>query len=141
MATDERFIYPLFLAQQKLRTHMQNVLRAKGIRVTIAQAGILFLLEEMDDRSMSDLSTALEMDNSTLSGLVDRLVTNKFVTRRTGNRDRRRQHVRLTGPGREEAAAARPVIQGINKEIKDHFTSEEMGIFLKVLYALIHHYH
>lgn len=140
MATDERLIFPLFLAQQRLRTHMHKVLRDQGIRVTVVQAGILFLLEKQDDRSMGDLSRAVGTDNSTLSGLVDRLVKAGFVTRRPGRRDRRTQQVRLTDLGREEAALARPVIQGFNREIKDRLTPKEMKVFLKVLYDLIHHY-
>ncbi|MBW1785139.1 MAG: winged helix-turn-helix transcriptional regulator [Deltaproteobacteria bacterium] len=139
MATDERIIFPLFLAQQRLRTHMQKVLRDQGIRVTVAQAGILFLLEKRDDRNMSDLSHAVGMDNSTLTGSVDRLEKAGFVTRKTSSRDRRRQQVRLTDLGREEAALARPVIRGVNKSIKDRFTRKEMDVLLKVLYDLIHH--
>ena len=54
MTTDDRLIYRLFMAQQNLRTYIRNALLARGVRVTIVQAGILFLLREEDGRSMSD---------------------------------------------------------------------------------------
>jgi DNA-binding MarR family transcriptional regulator len=73
MRSDDRLIYLIFKAQQKLRTHLSNLMVRENVKVTPAQAGILFLLAEKEGRTMSELSQILSMDNSTITGLVDRL--------------------------------------------------------------------
>lgn len=82
MPPDDRLIYLIFTAQQKLRNHLANVMMRENVRVTPAQAGILFLLAEKDGRTMSELSRILSIDNSTLTGLVDRLEKAGLARRR-----------------------------------------------------------
>jgi DNA-binding MarR family transcriptional regulator len=137
MKEDDRLIYLLFLAQQSLRTHIQAALLAEGVRVTLGQAGILFLLEGQDGQIMSELCTALGVDNSTLTGLVDRLERSGFVTRKAGRADRRRFRVYITREGMEEAKLAKPLIRRINGEIKSGFLPDEIETFKRVLRSLL----
>jgi DNA-binding MarR family transcriptional regulator len=67
------FIYQLFMAQQKLRTYITNALHTEGIKVTLGQAGILFLLRKDNGQTMTELSKTLGVKNATLTGLIDRL--------------------------------------------------------------------
>ena len=73
MSRDDRLIYLVFTAQQKLRTHLKNAMADAGVSITPAQSGILFLLKKKNGQTMSELSSVLSLDNSTLTGLVDRL--------------------------------------------------------------------
>jgi len=61
------------MAQQKLRTYITNALLTEGIKVTLGQAGILFLLQRDDGQTMTALSKTLGVKNATLTGLIDRL--------------------------------------------------------------------
>ena len=72
-AGDDRLIYLIFTAQHRLREYLKNALLAEGVMITPVQSGILFLLEEKDGRTMSEISQILSIDNSTITGLVDRL--------------------------------------------------------------------
>jgi DNA-binding MarR family transcriptional regulator len=137
MKEDDRLIYLLFVAQQSLRTHIQAALLAEGVRVTLGQAGILFLLEKQDGQTMSELCTALGVDNSTLTGLVDRLERSGFVTRKAGQTDRRRFRVHITQEGLEESRRAKPVIRKVNREIKSGFPQDEIETFTHVLRSLL----
>jgi len=137
MEEDDRLIYLLFLAQQTLRTHIQAALLAEGVRVTLGQAGILFLLEKQDGQIMSELCTALGVDNSTLTGLVDRLERSGFVARKASRTDRRRFRVYITQEGLEEGKLAKPVIRKINGEIKSAFSQDEIETFKRVLRSLL----
>lgn len=133
MPPDDRFIYLIFTAQQKLRTHLGNIMVKENVRVTPAQAGILFLLAEKDGRTMSEMSRILAMDNSTITGLVDRLEKAGFVRRDASPHDRRASHVYVSPEGVQEMKKARSVVGRVNREIKDGFTPEELASFKKIL--------
>jgi DNA-binding MarR family transcriptional regulator len=133
MPPDDRFIYLIFTAQQKLRTHLGNVMMKENVRVTPAQAGILFLLAEKNGRTMSELSRLLSIDNSTITGLVDRLEKAGLVRRDASPHDRRASHVYVSPEGMQEMKKARSVVGRVNREIKGGFTPEELASFKKVL--------
>ncbi len=133
MAEDDRLIYLIFTAQQKLRTHLGNVMMRNNIRVTPAQAGILFLLAEKGGRTMSELSQILSIDNSTITGLVDRLEKAGLVRRNASPNDRRASHVYVSPAGIQEMEKAKKIVKKVNREIKDGFTAEELASFKKIL--------
>ncbi len=133
MKRDDRLIYLIFTAQQKLRTYMKNVLMKENVQVTVAQAGILFLLKQKSGQSMSDVSKLLSIDNSTLTGLVDRLERAGFVRRNSNPGDRRALNIDITDSGIRELEKAKTVIRRINEEIKSGFSEQEMESFKRVL--------
>jgi len=138
MPPDDRLIYLIFTAQQKLRNHLGNVMMRENVRVTPAQAGILFLLAEKDGRSMSELSRILSIDNSTLTGLVDRLEKAGLARRDASPHDRRASHVYISPKGIKEMQKARSVVGRVNREIMDGFTPEELASFKKILQSFFH---
>jgi DNA-binding MarR family transcriptional regulator len=133
MPAEDRIIYLIFTAQQKLRTHLTNAMIRENVRVTPAQAGILFLLAEKDGMTMGELSRILSIDNSTITGLVDRLEKSGLVRRDASLNDRRALHVYINPEGRQEMVKAKNIIMKVNREIKDGFTEEELEAFKKVL--------
>jgi DNA-binding MarR family transcriptional regulator len=133
MPKDDRLIFLVFTAQQKLRTHLANAMSEAGVAITPAQSGILFLLEKKNGQTMSELSQSLSIDNSTLTGLVDRLERSGFARRNAGTADRRASHVFITSRGIEEIGRAKTVIRRVNDRIKSDFSTEEIDIFRKVL--------
>ena len=133
MPPDDRLIYLLFTAQQKLRTYLKKMMTKENVRVTTAQAGILFLLKQKDGRTMSELSQILSIDNSTITGLVDRLEKTGLVRRNASPHDRRASHVFINPQGIEEVDKARRVIRMVNQEIKNGFSAEELDSFNRIL--------
>jgi MarR family transcriptional regulator, organic hydroperoxide resistance regulator len=101
--------------------------------VTTAQAGILFLLKQKDGRTMSELSQILSIDNSTITGLVDRLEKAGLVRRNASAHDRRASHVFINPQGMEEVDKAKRVIRMVNQEIKNGFSAEELDSFNRIL--------
>ena len=135
MPDDDRLIYLLFTSQLKLRKYLKSAFIASGIKVTVAQSGILLLLKRKDGRMMTELSQILGIDNSTLTGLVDRLERSDFVKRNANPGDRRSSHIYITAKGLEEGQSAKDVLRRINEEIKAGFTPEEIDAFKKILQA------
>ena len=138
MPPDDRLIYLLFTAQQKLRTYLKKMMTKENVRVTTAQAGILFLLKQKDGRTMSELSQILSIDNSTITGLVDRLEKTGLVRRNASPHDRRASHVFINPQGIEEVDKARRVIRMVNQEIKNGFSAEELESFNRILRSFFH---
>jgi len=101
--------------------------------VTIAQSGILFLLKQRTGRSMTELSRLIELDNSTITGLIDRLEKAGFVYRNPDHVDRRLSHVYITPMGLDEVNKAKVVIRKVNEEVKEGFTAEQVDAFKSVL--------
>ncbi|MDI9569234.1 MAG: MarR family transcriptional regulator [Pseudomonadota bacterium] len=130
--TDDRIIFLIFSAQNKLRTYLGNALAAAGVRVSYPQAGIIFLLKQ-GERTMSDLSRLLGVDNSTLTGLVDRLEKAGFVVRRTSAADRRSLSIQVTPEGIVEGEKAKAIIRDVNALVKAGFSPEELEVFKGVL--------
>lgn len=133
---DDRFIYMLFTAQQKLRNHLNAALTASGVKVTVAQSGILFLLKQKDGRTMTELSTILDIDNSTLTGLADRLERAGLIRRDANPEDRRSSRLYLTPAGAEEVNKARTVIRDVNRQLKEGFRPAEIDVFRRILQAI-----
>ncbi len=138
MPTDDRLIYLIFTAQQKLRTHLSNIMIRENVKVTPAQAGILFLLTEKDGRTMSELSQLLSIDNSTITGLVNRLEKMGLVRRKVSPNDRRASHVHVSPEGIGEMNKAKRIVRNVNQEIKNGLTAEELQSFKKILRSIFH---
>jgi len=138
MPPDDRLIYLLFTAQQKLRTYLKKMMIKENVKVTTAQAGILFLLKQKDGRTMSELSQILSIDNSTITGLVDRLEKTELVRRNASPHDRRASHVFINPQGIEEVDKAKRVIRMVNQEIKNGFSAEELESFNRILRSFFH---
>jgi DNA-binding MarR family transcriptional regulator len=76
------------------------------VGVTATQLNVLKLLEEIGVLSLSELSRRLAAQNSTVTGIVDRMVQAGLVVREQSAEDRRVWRIRMTDKG---LAAARAV--------------------------------
>ena len=130
---NDRLIFLIIMAQHRLRMNIRDRLKADGVKITLVQAGILFLLKQKNGRTMSEASQILSLDNSTITGLTDRLEKSGFVKRQADPSDRRVSLIHITPEGLGEADRARIVINAVNEEIKADFTKKEIETFKKVL--------
>jgi DNA-binding MarR family transcriptional regulator len=135
--TDDRLIFLLSKAHNKLQNHLKGQLAAAGLRITVVQAGILFLLKQRDGQTMTELSQALSTDNSAVTGLADRLERLGLIVRKMSPNDRRAYLIHITSDGLEEIRKAKAVIRRVNEEIKEGFTPEEINAFGRVLTSII----
>lgn len=71
--------------------------------ITATQLNALKLLQSVGDVSLSDLSKRMSATNSSITGLVDRMVESGLVAREQSAEDRRVWRIRLTPEGRAMA--------------------------------------
>jgi len=136
MPPDDRLIYLLSRAQHALMSHLKKELGANDATITPVQAGILFLLCEKD-HTMTQLSRILAIDNSAITGLVDRLEKSGLAKRTANPEDRRAFLIRITAKGKDEIDRAYVTIKRVNAEIKSGFSKDEIETFKKVLNNLM----
>ncbi len=133
MSQDDRLIFLLSTAQQAVTKHVNKLLAAEGVQITVVQSGILFLLKQQDRRMMSELGKILGIENSAMTGLVDRLERSGFVTRVVDPADRRALLICTTPAGLQEVEKAKPIIRRVNDAIKAGFSEHEVEVLKKVL--------
>jgi MarR family transcriptional regulator, transcriptional regulator for hemolysin len=115
----KQIVSQLVETSRLLRNYIDHRAKARG--TTRAQWIVLFRLREQEGLSQVDLADVLELQPISLVRLLDRLVENGLVERRSDPRDRRANRLFLTTAGRQLAddldslhdAIAADVLQGV----------------------------
>ena len=115
----KQIVSQLVESSRLLRNYIDH--RAKTRGTTRAQWIVLFRLREQEGLSQVDLADVLELQPISLVRLLDRLVEQGLVERRSDPRDRRANRLFLTKAGRQLAddldslrdAIATDVLQGV----------------------------
>src|SRR5438132_14282451 len=71
--------------------------------ITATQLNVLKLLDTVGDLSLSELSRQMAATNSSITGIIDRMVAAELVAREQSRADRRVWRIRLTAEGRQVA--------------------------------------
>ncbi len=95
---DKQTNYNILPTIQKLKEYIFDKLKEsyKELNLTGSQSAIIHSLHRNKRQKMSELSTALGLSNSTVSGIVDRLEKMKIVKRVRDDKDRRVVYVELS---------------------------------------------
>src|SRR6185369_8918650 len=85
-----------------LQTESRRLAKEQSARhgVTATQLNVLKLLLTVGDLSLSELSRRMAATNSTVTGIVDRMVAAELVAREQSAEDRRVWKIRLTSHGK-----------------------------------------
>ncbi len=137
VSKEDRLIYLISMAQLALRTRINTLFADAGLRVTLPQATVLFLLTEKDCRMMSEMGRIVGVDNSAMTGLVDRLEKAGLVRREAKQEDRRALLIRITPDGREEARRAAKIIRDVNEGIREGFEEDQIKTLKKILCGIL----
>lgn len=120
-------------SEQKHFQFTKKLLEEHGLGITPGQLVVLYALYKGDGVSITELSKKSYLDNSTLTGLIDRLERAHFVSRVDVPEDRRSYYIYLT----EEANAIRDqaiaIMQSVAKTMLEGCSEEEVLVFRKVL--------
>jgi hypothetical protein len=76
---------------------------ARRANLTGPQLTVIKMLEQIGDLSLSELSDRIRAQNSTVTGIIDRMEREGLVLRERSTEDRRVVHIRLTPKGAELA--------------------------------------
>ena len=117
------------LHQQSTQVY-QSATQAAGFDLTSVQFAALDAVAEQPGIDQASLAAAISFDRATIGGVVDRLEQKGLIEREISPDDRRARLLRLTGAGRRQLAAARPVVEALQAEILAPLTAKERATFL-----------
>src|SRR5690348_3877291 len=91
----------IFEAVVYLYTESRRITKelARRVQLTGPQLTVVKILEGIGDISLSELSDKIRAQNSTVTGIIDRMEREGLVQRARSTEDRRVVHIRLTEKG------------------------------------------
>ncbi len=123
----------LVKAEQKHNQFTKAVLQKRKLAITPVQMLVLYTLYKGDGISLSELGKRSYLDNSTLTGLIDRMESMELVYRADSAEDRRAYLIFLTEKAKKMEEAVLAVCRFVRTEMLKECTEDEIKTFEKVL--------
>lgn len=122
--------YRLKSTMKRVEKHIGQKLDSFG--VTMAQSFILFALLEKDGCALTEIGNRAQIDNSSLTTMVDKLEKEGLVERRLYAQDRRVVTLYLTEKGRDLANQIFSFILNLNNELKASLAVEPDDFYVSL---------
>ncbi len=109
---------------------------ARRADLTGPQLTVVKILEQIGDLSLSELSERIRAQNSTVTGIIDRMEREGLVTRERSREDRRVVYIKLTPKGRKlaEEIPVEPMV--VFKGALESLSAQEMKDLMRILTKL-----
>lgn len=120
-------------AEQVHHQCTKNRFIQEGVDITPVQWLVLYTLYKKDGESLSQLAKRCHLDNSTITGVADRLEKAGYISREPFEGDRRVYKIVLQPKAYEIKASVMAVTEGIYSDMTEGCTDQEIAIFRKVL--------
>ena len=134
MKLQECINFLLTNAQNSVFTYFKRELAC--LDVTPIQYATLKCLWEEDGQMPSQLAETLNLDSSTVTGILGRLEDKELINRSFRMDDRRKVIVHLTDAGKALETPVNDIITRLNHEVTEGLSDEQMNVFrhhLKVI--------
>lgn len=105
--------------------------------ITQPQIIILMLLYEEGEKSVGEIAEKMNVSSPTVTGVVDRLVSNDYIERKRDPADRRRVVVDLTTKGENAVKQFQDGVRKKWEKILKHLSVDERKSYLKIVKKII----
>ena len=136
MNLDQCINFLLTGAQHKIFQDLKKEL--DKFDLTPIQYGVLKCIWQMDLHNPKEIAEYLGIENSTISGILDRMEKKELIIRDIDKEDRRFIRIELTDTGKELEGPVNKTIEDFNKEALSIFTKEEASKLRDMLLKLMH---
>lgn len=106
---------------------------ARRAELTGPQLTVVKLLEQVGDLSLSGLSEKIRAQNSTVTGIIDRMEREGLVVRERSKEDRRVVYIKLTPKGRELAREIPVEPMEIFRSALESLSAQEMRDLMRIM--------
>jgi MarR family transcriptional regulator, organic hydroperoxide resistance regulator len=106
---------------------------ARRVELTGPQVTVLKVLEGVGDLSLSELSERIRAQNSTVTGIIDRMEREGLVVRARSTEDRRVINIRLTDKGAKIAREIAVEPMEVFRSALESLSPDEMQELFKIL--------
>jgi DNA-binding MarR family transcriptional regulator len=124
-------------SEQKHFSYTKKILDQSGLEISPGQLVVLYSLFNKDNISISELSKNILLDNSTLTGLIDRLEKVDLVSRIDTPNDRRSYQIILTEKAKTHKLAILKVMKQIEGKMLEGCSEAEIHMFRGILQRIL----
>ena len=104
--------------------------------ITPIQYGVLGCIWEFDMHNPKDIAAHLGVENSTISGILERMENKGLIRRMIDSTDRRYIYIELTDVSRELEVPVRTVVTEVDRKVLEIFNGEEEAALKNALRRL-----
>lgn len=115
----------------------ERMLTAEGIEINTAQGRIMFALWQKDGVPINELARKTQLKKSTLTSMLDRLVTMGYIKRQRSEKDRRIILIQRTQKDKNMERQYVKLSQEITKLYYDGFSNTEIDQFENALAKIL----
>lgn len=127
--------YLLTTAQHKVFQEMSS--RLEKFDVTPVQYGVMYCLWiEGKIKNQKEIAAELKLENSTISGVLERMEKKELIERQVSKEDRRFIEVVLTEKGKALQNPILATVEEVNKDVLSEMSQEEQSELKKALRIL-----
>jgi DNA-binding MarR family transcriptional regulator len=128
--------------EEQVITELRRIMRATQLSaralardsgMTTSQLIVLQVLSAQGEMTARQIAQSMNLTQATVTSLLDRLQERRWITRKRGEQDRRRVHVRLTEEGERQLERAPESLQ---QRFVNHFNALQPWEQLSILSAL-----
>lgn len=124
-------------SEQKHFSYTKKMLDQSGLEISPGQLVVLYSLFNKDNISISELSKNVLLDNSTLTGLIDRLEKAGLVLRIDTPNDRRSYQIILTEKAKTHQATILTVMNEIESKMLEGCSESEISMLRSILQRIL----
>lgn len=97
----------------------------------------IYYIGESEDISQRELSEKMDVNDSSIARLIDRMEKEELVERKRDLKDRRTVRIRLTEKGSLIRKALMPVAEKFQNDVTSGISQEELDVFNSVLEKMV----
>lgn len=125
----------LTTSQHKVFQIMKS--RLKQFDITPVQYGVLQCIWQLNMHNPKEIAQFLDLENSTISGILERMENKDLIIREIDENDRRYIKIDLTEKSKALEAPVNKVVEEVNKDVMSIFSEEEKQTLKKYLRRII----
>lgn len=133
---DKRLFFMMNRARSVLYRYADTGIE-KAIGVPAAQVSVLFALEKAGNVPMQSLGRVLGLNNSAMTGLVQRMRDAGLVDRVQSPSDARAAHLIITALGHTKLQQAKPLLAKLNTQLAEGFSKDELDLVIRFLNTVV----
>ena len=134
MNLDQCINFLLTGAQHRVFQELKKELEQYDL--TPIQYGVLKCIWQLDLHTPKEIAEYLSIENSTISGILDRMEKKELIERKIDREDRRFVYIDLTKAGKDLEDPVNKTIEDFNTEVLSIFTEKEASALRDMLRKL-----
>jgi DNA-binding MarR family transcriptional regulator len=132
MTQNRRLIYQLNVARHTMMKALDAASRQQ-LGISAVQLSALMVLHENNGCLMKELANTLMLDKSAVTGLVSRMQQSGLLLKAVCDKDSRSSRLTITGHGRACLHNGLGLLKGVNRQISNGFTEQELDTVSRFL--------